>query len=90
MSLAEASVAWGLDSETGVLRDVLLGKPDYFDWRPVSAVARHTLSRGLKFNAQHVRCIAEMVGATRRRVTYHWLEAAASSRMACSRATRAS
>ncbi|MDH3631556.1 MAG: hypothetical protein OER98_10600 [Gammaproteobacteria bacterium] len=23
---------WGIDSDYGVLRDVLLGKPDYFKW----------------------------------------------------------
>jgi N-dimethylarginine dimethylaminohydrolase len=71
------SVRWGLDSETGVLRDVLLGKPDYFDWRPVSAVARHTLSLGLKFDAQlamaqHRAMVDAYEGAG---VTCHWLDA---------------
>lgn len=49
---ASRDVAWGLDSETARLTDVLLGPPDHFDWRPVSAVARETLRRGLKFDAQ--------------------------------------
>ena len=77
MSQVGTSVAWGLDSETGVLREVLLGKPDYFDWRPVSAVARHTLSRGLKFNAQLAMAQhREMVDAYERAgVRCHWLDA---------------
>jgi N-dimethylarginine dimethylaminohydrolase len=77
MSQMSTSVAWGLDSETGVLRDVLLGKPDYFDWRPVSAVARHTLSLGLKFNAQLAMAQhREMVDAYESAgVTCHWLDA---------------
>lgn len=50
--MSEANIPWGLDSETGVLRHVLLGAPDYFEWRPVSAVARQTLALGLRFDAQ--------------------------------------
>lgn len=77
MSEAKTFVAWGLDSETGVLRDVLLGKPDYFDWRPVSAVARHTLSLGLKFNAQQAmaqhRAMVDVYESAG--VACHWLDA---------------
>lgn len=72
-----SSVPWGLDSETGVLRHVLLGKPDFFEWRPVSAVARHTLSLGLKFDAQVAMAQhREMVDAYESAgVQCHWLEA---------------
>ncbi|MBS0268402.1 MAG: hypothetical protein JSS54_05400 [Proteobacteria bacterium] len=31
---------------------VALGKPDFFEWRLVSAVARHTLSLGLHLDAK--------------------------------------
>ena len=81
MSLIAPSVTnkvpWGLDSETGVLRHVLLGKPDYFEWRPVSAVARHTLSLGLKFDAQLAMAQhREMVDVYESAgVTCHWLDA---------------
>ena len=72
-----SSVPWGLDSETGVLRHVLLGKPDYFEWRPVSAVARQTLSLGLHFDAQLAMTQhREMVDVYERAgVTCHWLDA---------------
>ncbi|MEM0905946.1 MAG: arginine deiminase family protein [Pseudomonadota bacterium] len=58
-----AAFDWGLASETGQMRHVLLGDPAYFAWRPVSAVARQTMSTGQFFNksaalAQH----AEFVG----------------------------
>lgn len=71
------SVPWGLDSETGVLRHVLLGKPDFFEWRPVSAVARHTLSLGLHFDAQLAMSQhREMVDVYERAgVECHWLDA---------------
>ncbi len=60
----EAAFAYGLTSETGTLRHVLLGDPAHFAWRPVSAVARQTLAAGHVFDhaaamAQH----AEMVAA---------------------------
>jgi N-dimethylarginine dimethylaminohydrolase len=72
-----STIPWGIDSETGVLRHVLLGAPDFFEWRPVSAVARQTMALGLKFDAQ--RAIAqhrEMVDAYESAgVTCHWLDA---------------
>jgi N-dimethylarginine dimethylaminohydrolase len=68
---------WGLNSETGTLRHVLLGKPDFFEWRPVSSVARQTLSQDLPFDAQ--KAMAQhraMVDAYEEAgVTCHWLEA---------------
>jgi N-dimethylarginine dimethylaminohydrolase len=76
--MTEATIPWGLDSETGVLRHVLLGSPDFFEWRPVSAVARQTLALDLPFNhqtamAQH----REMVDAYESAgVACHWLDAA--------------
>lgn len=47
---------WGIDNEYLTLRDVLLGKPDHFGWRPISAIARRTFENldklGIKFDLQ--------------------------------------
>lgn len=32
-------VRWGVNAQTGVLTDVLLGKPDYFRWVPLNAIS---------------------------------------------------
>lgn len=32
-------VQWGVKAQTGVLTDVLLGKPDYFQWVPLNAIS---------------------------------------------------
>jgi len=75
--MTESTVPWGLDSETGTLRHVLLGRPDFFEWRPVSAVARQTLSRDLPFDAQRAQAQhREMVDAYEAAgVQCHWLDA---------------
>lgn len=73
---------WGINSEYGVLRDVLLGSADCFRWlgeenAQYSALVRETLRKGLRFDrnlalAQH----AEMVDAYREAgVSVHLLEA---------------
>ncbi|HVJ52692.1 MAG TPA: arginine deiminase family protein [Aliidongia sp.] len=71
------TLPWGLNSETGTLRHVLLGKPDFFEWRPVSAVARQTLAQGLAFDAQKAMAQhREMVDAYEAAgVACHWLDA---------------
>jgi arginine deiminase len=56
--------AWGVDSEYGVLLDVLLGRPENFCWLPTSAISRATLDAGHTYDrglaaSQH----AEMVSA---------------------------
>ena len=56
--------AWGVDSEYGVLLDVLLGRPENFRWLPTSAISRATLDAGHTYDrglaaSQH----AEMVSA---------------------------
>ena len=56
--------AWGVDSEYGVLLDVLLGRPENFRWLPTSAISRATLDAGDTYDrglaaSQH----AEMVSA---------------------------
>jgi N-dimethylarginine dimethylaminohydrolase len=67
---------WGVDSEYGRLRDVLLCAPDNFRWLPTSAISRATLESGRRFDpgeaaAQH----AELVSVYERAgVRCHYLE----------------
>ena len=57
---------WGVDSEYGVLRDVLLGPVDHFAWRPGNAVAERAERVGLQFNFEVARRqYQEMVDAFR-------------------------
>ncbi|HJW74287.1 MAG TPA: arginine deiminase family protein [Thermoleophilia bacterium] len=45
---------WGALSKTGVLKDVLLGRPDHYRWHPTSAISKATLAnlatRGISFD----------------------------------------
>jgi N-dimethylarginine dimethylaminohydrolase len=53
---------WGVDSEYGLLRDVLLCPPDNFRWLPTSAISRATLESGAEFDPAAARSQhAEMV-----------------------------
>ena len=60
---------WGVDSEYGVLRDVLLGPPEYFRWMQAensaySSVVRETARQGEQFDQQlAMRQHREMVDA---------------------------
>ncbi len=76
MSEAQNGGTWGVNSEYGVLRDVLLCRPDNFRWLPTSSISKATLMSGLQFNlqtaqAQHREMVDayEMAG-----VTVHYLE----------------
>lgn len=67
---------WGVDSETGRLRDVLLCAPDNFKWLPTSAISRATLASGAGFDAslaaaQHAELVAAYEAAG---VRCHFLE----------------
>jgi N-dimethylarginine dimethylaminohydrolase len=67
---------WGVDSEYGLLRDVLLGPADNFRWLPTSAISKATLESGAVFDsaaafAQHAELVAAYEGAG---VTVHLLE----------------
>lgn len=42
---------WGVGSETGVLTDVLLCRPEHYRWNPVNRASRETLSAGLELDA---------------------------------------
>lgn len=69
---------WGIDSEYGVLRDVLVGPIDNFAWQPgANAVVRRTQRVGLSFDAEVARRqYAEMTDAYRQAgVTVHTLPA---------------
>lgn len=67
---------WGVDSEFGLLRDVLLCPPDHFRWRETSVISRATLASGREFEPgtaqlQH----AEMAAAYEQAgVRVHYLE----------------
>jgi N-dimethylarginine dimethylaminohydrolase len=72
---------WGINSEYGTLRDVLLGSPDSFRWlgeenAQYSALVRETLRRGYRFDRDlALRQHAEMVDAYRQAgVAVHLLE----------------
>jgi N-dimethylarginine dimethylaminohydrolase len=60
---------WGVDSEYGVLHDVLLGRPDSFRWlgeenARYSSLVRDSLRRGFRFDRElALRQHAEMVDA---------------------------
>ncbi|MBM3667765.1 MAG: hypothetical protein FJW90_09865 [Actinobacteria bacterium] len=44
------SRAWGIDSEYGVLRDVLVCRPDNFRWLPTSSISKRTLASSARFD----------------------------------------
>lgn len=46
---------WGVDSEYGVLRDVLVGPIDNFSWQAGNAVAQLSERVGLRFDAAAAR-----------------------------------
>lgn len=41
---------WGIDSEYGVLRDLLLGPMDHYDWRTGNAMSRRSLRLGRRYD----------------------------------------
>jgi N-dimethylarginine dimethylaminohydrolase len=69
-------MSWGVDSETGVLRDVLLGPPDNFRWLRTSAISKATLDSGAVFDrelalSQHRELVSIYEAAG---ITVHLLE----------------
>jgi N-dimethylarginine dimethylaminohydrolase len=55
---------WGVDSEYGTLRDVLVGPIDHFAWRPGNAVAERAERVGLRFDFSVARAqYGEMLDA---------------------------
>ena len=71
---------WGADCEYGLLRDVLLGRPQYMQLLPTNSVSRLQLKSGVQFDseiasAQHRELAAAFVTAG---VRVHYLESDAS------------
>ncbi len=52
-------VQWGVTAQTGVLTDVLLGRPDHFRWVPLNSISAVTLANqeqmGHRFDAQRAQ-----------------------------------
>lgn len=67
---------WGLDSEFGVLRDVLIGPADYYTWQTGNAMSRRSMRLGLQLDTQVMqRQYREMVAAYEEAgVTCYFLE----------------
>jgi N-dimethylarginine dimethylaminohydrolase len=70
---------WGVDSEYGTLRDVLVGPIDHFAWRAGNAVAQRAERVGLRFDFEAARTqYNEMLDAyTQAGITVHLLPPAA-------------
>jgi N-dimethylarginine dimethylaminohydrolase len=72
-----SAAPWGVDSEYGILRDVLVGPVDHFSWQAGNAVAERAERVGLRFDFRIAqRQYAEMLDAYRQaEVTVHTLPA---------------
>ncbi len=46
---------WGADCDYGVLRDVLLGPPDHYQWRKTSSVSKKSIRRNYVFDPEVAR-----------------------------------
>lgn len=68
---------WGADSEYGVLRDVLLGPVEHYQWLETSSISRKSLRLGLQFDAEVARRQHEEMVAVYREagVAVHFLPA---------------
>jgi len=55
-STSPSSNAFGLDNQTGILTDVLLGRPDHFRWVPLNAISAVTFANmersGVRFDQE--------------------------------------
>lgn len=74
--ITDAERTWGVDSEYGLLTDVLLCKPEHYRWLPTSQISQATLDSGAAFD-RHValRQHAEMVACYESQgVRCHFLE----------------
>lgn len=71
-----ADAPWGVDSEHGALRDVLLCRPEHFHWLPTSAITRATLAAGHVYDAKRAAAQhEEMVSVYEQEgIRCHWLE----------------
>jgi arginine deiminase len=51
----ETVLVWSIDSETGVLTDVLLCRPDFYKWIETNAIAIETLGSGRQIDMQRLQ-----------------------------------
>jgi len=74
--LADTELPWGVDSEHGLLTDVLLCRPDHYRWLPTSPMSQATLDSGAIFDPDlALRQHAEMVACYESEgVRCHFLE----------------
>jgi N-dimethylarginine dimethylaminohydrolase len=81
MTSGNGSASWGLDNQTGVLTDVLLGRPDSFRWVPLNSISAVTFANmdrlGYRFDreralTQHRGLVQAFVDAG---VQCHFLDA---------------
>lgn len=76
-----AAIRWGVTAQTGVLTDVLLGRPDHFRWVPLNSISAVTLANmeqmGHRFDAQRAQAQhAAMVEVYRENgVNVHFVDA---------------
>lgn len=72
-------MSWSISSETGVLRDVLLCRPDNYEWIPSNDIARAALDAGKQADRQALTAqYAEMESALESAgVTRHYLTSTA-------------
>ncbi|MCY4274734.1 MAG: arginine deiminase-related protein [Gammaproteobacteria bacterium] len=68
--------SWGADCEYGILRDVLLGPADHYQWRKTSSISKKSIRREIPFNSnvvkqQHAEIISAFESAG---VTVHFLK----------------
>jgi N-dimethylarginine dimethylaminohydrolase len=70
---------WGIDSEYGRLRDVLVGPVDHFTWQPGNAVAQRAERVGLRFDVCAARSEHQQMLDVYRQagVTVHLLQSSA-------------
>ena len=56
---ADNKVQWGITSQTGILTDVLLGKPDHFQWVPLNSISAvnqaNQVQMGYQFDLQKAK-----------------------------------
>jgi N-dimethylarginine dimethylaminohydrolase len=75
------SVNWGVMAQTGVLTDVLLGRPEHFRWVPLNSISAVTLANaekmGYRFDQQKaMNQHRQMVDVYEQNgVRVHWVEA---------------
>lgn len=60
MNRKEADMRWTVSSETGVLTDVLLCRPEYYRWLETNTIAQSTLSAEHQFD--HLEALAQYEG----------------------------